>query len=108
MIDIHSCHGKQSCYIPYKEFELSECGYKKSNYINVQYECIPGEAAGQKMNMCTGQVFMQKKGALSSPSWPTFDADKNCVAQIKVAQDMILKAWITDMKLNGDDLTGDE
>ena len=50
--------------------------------------------------MCTGQTFLQKQNHLKSPSWPQFDPNTNCEANIRVKAGKIIKAYIQDLSIS--------
>ena len=77
---------------------MPECDYKFSNYLQVEYDCVPDYYV--KTPMC-GQTFYQKKGLITSPSYPEFDPNlENCKAKIIVRSGSIIKAYIKEISLD--------
>lgn len=42
------CTGKQTCFAPYSTKKLPECSFRQSNYIQIEYDCIPGREIKRK------------------------------------------------------------
>jgi hypothetical protein len=39
-----NCAGKRNCYVPFTKQRLPECNYRTSEYIQIEYDCIPSES----------------------------------------------------------------
>lgn len=83
----------------YASVPLSDCDQQqRSNYISIDYDCVPDLTETE--NLC-GLFTANKQGALTSPSWPNFDANQtNCVARIAVDPSMVVKAYVTDLNID--------
>lgn len=93
------CDGANSCMLRYASVPLSDCDQQqRSNYISIDYDCVPDLTETE--NLC-GLFTANKQGALTSPSWPNFDANQtNCVARIAVDPSMVVKAYVTDLNID--------
>ena len=104
VLGLDACHGQQACYIPYKEFALSECSFQLSTHMSIEYGCVPAPASDRLTDMCSGEEVAGRKGFLASRGYPQVADGLACQARVRVAAGKIVKAWIIDMRLSGDDL----
>lgn len=95
---VSNCNGREFCTVPFSSTILENCNNVESNYISIDYDCVP-DIEDTPKSICDGP-FYKSKDVIRSPGWPEFGENKSCSAKIFVNANKIIKAYIIDLNID--------